>query len=816
MSLAATLARDGVRPVSFLPAIKCSTCGIDIEISELADHVCSGQSAPVTAPAPTPAPPPSPPKSRIPGLSNPFKLRQHDASSTPPATGAHTREEQEQTPSRGPTLSKKPSRIALPKINATAANQSFLSPHPKFEAPITPASSGGKFSSLRNIISPMPRHLDQRPPSPELSANLDCAFPPWPTSGSSTPGRPSTSNGRRTPATDRAPSRAESRAASRNEQHNLTVEDPYSYEPKSPRLNGGENVLQRLNTLKSGPFAAKRQGSAESKDGGASSNLRRPSAVEANRPATASSTHSRPTTPATSHSQSEISRIPKKATPPPRPSRPSEEIFSPTFLEQFSAEPEDASVPKTAGLVSNNSYPASPAPETSRSGLQTLAKQRSEPALRSSQRRPSLANPPPSALPLPLRSQSRNALRTDHRIQDAPPVPKPVSQYMQLESSHAPSESDASTISTTHSSNYTDHTYSTRPSPAGSVEALSPLANALSKPEDDEQLRPAGLNIRAQQKPGERAELPRQASPPRAFTRHAPIPPTPAKREDFYALESPMDPNMLPHRAAAGQEPREASFKVPSAQASPLRTRTPVEVPRVDPVNRQLSPMVPQEPSLDGHETGSHSSSHYGSRAPSEAGDMKAAPQGTSQPPPTPEQPQQRRHARRPTMSHKAMCRGCGHMIEGKSVKAADGRLTGRWHKACFVCRTCDAPFLTADFYVINNHPYCEHHYHEQNDSLCHGCNRGIEGQYLETTTSTRQGVVDKKYHPRCFTCSQCRVILTDDYFEINSRVYCERHALAAMRVQAHAAGVQGLYPTDHRAMMAGRRTTRLINPMMA
>ncbi|KAF2209757.1 hypothetical protein CERZMDRAFT_86719 [Cercospora zeae-maydis SCOH1-5] len=809
MSLAATLARDGVRPASFLPAIKCSTCGIEIEISALADHVCSGQSAPVTAPAPAPAPCPSPPKSRIPNLSNPFKLRQQDTSDTPPAADARVQEERERTQTRTLTLNKKPSRIALPKINANAANQSFLSPRPKFEAPITPASSGGKLASLRNMISPMPRQLDQRPPSPELSANLDCAFPPFPTSGSSTPGRPSTSHGRRTPALDSAPSRAESRAASRNEQHNLTVEDPYSYEPKRPRLNGGENVLQRFNTLKSGPFAAKRQGSAEStKDASAASHLRKRSAVEANRPATALSTHSRPVTPAMSQSQSEIGDTTKKATPPSRPLRPSEEVFSPTFLDQFSTEPEDASIPKTPGLDHNKSFPASPALEPVSSGLQTLAKQRSEPALRSFQRRPSLANPPPSALPLPVRSPSRNELRTDPRMQDAPPVPKPVSQHRQKESSHAPSESDASTISTTHSSPFTDHTYSTRPSPAGSVEALSPLANALSKTEDDEQLRPARLNIRAQQKPGERAELPRQASPPRAFNRPPPVPPTPSKREDFYTLESPMDPNMPRHRAAA-------SFEAPLAPSSPLRTRTPVEVPRVDPVSRPPLPVVAQEPSLDDHDVGSHSSSHYGSRAPSEAGDSKSAPQSTFKAPPTSEQPQQRRHARRPTVSHKAMCRGCGHMIEGKSVKAADGRLTGRWHKACFVCRTCDAPFLTADFYVINNHPYCEHHYHEQNDSLCHGCNRGIEGQYLETTTSTRQGVIDKKYHPRCFTCSQCRVILTDDYFEISCRVYCERHALAAMRVQAHAAGVQGLYPTDHRAMMAGRRTTRLINPMM-
>jgi len=36
---------DTVRPMSFLPAIKCSDCGMEIEISKLADHVCSSTPA---------------------------------------------------------------------------------------------------------------------------------------------------------------------------------------------------------------------------------------------------------------------------------------------------------------------------------------------------------------------------------------------------------------------------------------------------------------------------------------------------------------------------------------------------------------------------------------------------------------------------------------------------------------------------------------------------------------------------------------------------------------------------------------------------
>ena len=166
--------------------------------------------------------------------------------------------------------------------------------------------------------------------------------------------------------------------------------------------------------------------------------------------------------------------------------------------------------------------------------------------------------------------------------------------------------------------------------------------------------------------------------------------------------------------------------------------------------------------------------------------------------------------ARRPTAG-RATCRGCGLVIEGKSVKAADGRLTGRWHKACFVCRTCEQPFTTADFYVIANQPFCEQHYHEKNGSLCHGCNRGIEGQYLETSSSSRNGSVARKFHPRCFTCCECREVLSEDYFEITGKVYCERHALAAMRGQARVAGPGSTLGPDKRALTAERRTTRLM-----
>jgi hypothetical protein len=150
--------------------------------------------------------------------------------------------------------------------------------------------------------------------------------------------------------------------------------------------------------------------------------------------------------------------------------------------------------------------------------------------------------------------------------------------------------------------------------------------------------------------------------------------------------------------------------------------------------------------------------------------------------------------AKRPGTSSKHICRGCSEPIQGKSVKAADGRLTGRYHKHCFVCKTCKSAFATADFYVIDNNPYCEHHYHELNNSLCAHCDRGIEGPYLET----QQG---QKFHPSCFTCIDCQKPLSDDYFEISGKVYCEQHAFASTQRQ------EGLGPKRNME----RRTTRFM-----
>ncbi|CAH0024321.1 unnamed protein product [Clonostachys rhizophaga] len=122
-------------------------------------------------------------------------------------------------------------------------------------------------------------------------------------------------------------------------------------------------------------------------------------------------------------------------------------------------------------------------------------------------------------------------------------------------------------------------------------------------------------------------------------------------------------------------------------------------------------------------------------------------------------------------------CKACNLAITGKSISSADGRLTGKYHKACFVCASCSEPFTSAEFYVLNDKPYCERHYHTLNGSLCATCDRGIEGHYIEDEVST-------KYHIGCFCCHDCGRSLSDGYFEVGGKQYCEQDALNRNRSQ--------------------------------
>lgn len=621
----------------------------------------------------------------------------------------------------------------------------YRSPSPGLAPPKSP------FKMTRSVTSPVIRSM--APPSPDYTSNLDCAFPPFPPKNAT-------------------PKGASPRPRERLEPYQQNYASPSPrFAPLSPRFDGGENISKRLNSIARGPFDAVPD--------------RRPSAASATKPLaeegqalghrrmrtqdSISSSKSAPkqrTSVASNASRGSAYsnrsiRLPSNpklgmggsSAPPPLPSTSEQSEGIDAFLDRLQKESTKSSRKSQEDLVKPN-----PSRESSR--------ERKEPPPRP--RRPSEKDLPPAdmtdldrtefmSLPnnmFPSRGSSRSGSESDmprglapsHSLRPPPLVSSGLGDAP-LNALHTPSDSGFSDDSYA-SSGYRSAA-SSRSSPPESEAAHSRKTSKISRPDN---IMEATLERSAS--PESYAEA-RPVRAPRNYMRPDGTEPyprslSPGYRQDTFPPggyakypESPMDPAIQ----MGAPTPRDVFGKTPVTPQDPAQVN-------VSPSSRMADPSPQQQ---DVH---------------------------------------------RPKTANKGNCRGCTEPIIGKSVKDSSGRLTGRYHKHCFVCRTCADPFPTAEFYVFENSPYCEQHYHKLNGSLCNSCNRGIEGQYLETD-------LRQKFHPRCFTCTTCRIVLRDGYFEVAGRRYCDRHAQSAA-----APPRSNLGPGNYRPRNLQKRGTRLM--MMA
>ena len=367
------------------------------------------------------------------------------------------------------------------------------------------------------------------------------------------------------------------------------------------------------------------------------------------------------------------------------------------------------------------------------------------------------------------RSTSRSGERTDQRINNAPPIPKPTraEDFDIGNPYHASTHSNSSNGS----SRSDVHSGSSRSSPPLSESSYMsgskfPEATYIDRSQYDAQS--AVVESPIQQEPPRTLRGPTKSFSRPTYARpvlQSPLPEATIKPE-IEPPESPMDPaiqssrivpfapthnqyspsNLLPDEPPKPSQlqriptPSESAEKVcyPVHPSQHLYMTKEVKTPRLP--RTEATPV--QTPSVQQPPAQKPAIEKPRQEIPLPPLDTKFP----IPPPPPLQRPDATTPTRRPTTANKGNCRGCGEVIQGKSVSSADGRLTGRYHKQCFVCHTCQGPFQTADFYVIDNHPYCARHYHVLNGSLCKTCDRGIEGQYLETE-------VKQKFHPHCFTC---------------------------------------------------------------
>ncbi|KAG4107002.1 L domain-like protein [Neocallimastix lanati (nom. inval.)] len=124
------------------------------------------------------------------------------------------------------------------------------------------------------------------------------------------------------------------------------------------------------------------------------------------------------------------------------------------------------------------------------------------------------------------------------------------------------------------------------------------------------------------------------------------------------------------------------------------------------------------------------------------------------------------------TTNNVLKCSGCNEEIGSNDYIEA---LNGVWHTYCFKCKKCGV-VLENTFYEVDNEPYCEQHYEEDDSLYCAECNELIADIYIEFD--------GKYYHEDHFVCSKCKTPLSgkqcyimelNDENGITTRnVYCE------------------------------------------
>ncbi|XP_034647049.1 LIM domain kinase 2 [Trachemys scripta elegans] len=110
-------------------------------------------------------------------------------------------------------------------------------------------------------------------------------------------------------------------------------------------------------------------------------------------------------------------------------------------------------------------------------------------------------------------------------------------------------------------------------------------------------------------------------------------------------------------------------------------------------------------------------------------------------------------------------CLGCGDSIPAgqrlyRTVNEA-------WHSSCFRCSECQDP-LTNWYYEKDGKLYCHKDYWGKFGESCYGCSLLMTGPVMVAG--------EYKYHPECFACMSCKVIIEDgDTYALvqHSTLYC-------------------------------------------
>ncbi|XP_016794489.1 LIM domain kinase 2 isoform X6 [Pan troglodytes] len=110
-------------------------------------------------------------------------------------------------------------------------------------------------------------------------------------------------------------------------------------------------------------------------------------------------------------------------------------------------------------------------------------------------------------------------------------------------------------------------------------------------------------------------------------------------------------------------------------------------------------------------------------------------------------------------------CPGCGDHIAPSQIWYRTVNET--WHGSCFRCSECQDS-LTNWYYEKDGKLYCPKDYWGKFGEFCHGCSLLMTGPFMVAG--------EFKYHPECFACMSCKVIIEDgDAYALvqHATLYC-------------------------------------------
>jgi len=114
-------------------------------------------------------------------------------------------------------------------------------------------------------------------------------------------------------------------------------------------------------------------------------------------------------------------------------------------------------------------------------------------------------------------------------------------------------------------------------------------------------------------------------------------------------------------------------------------------------------------------------------------------------------------------------CERCGKLLEGSILK-----VPGRsYHENCFSCKVCKTSLVgKTDAVDDSKEIYCSHDYDRLFAMKCSYCRQPIVPKAGETNVP-RLRALGEDFHPDCFKCETCGLILEDGCYPFDKKPFC-------------------------------------------